>query len=113
MQRLLLALTLQLSSEEEELLRKETRLLLGLCLDSRARYRASTLRLDQARQDYQSALEICRQEQGDAHPQVSAYPATSCGHNHFVLRLFVGGCRRGMELGGVGPEFSFVKGQLE
>lgn len=56
-------------TEEEELLRKETRLLLGLCLDSRARYRASTLRLDQARQDYQSALEICRQEQGDAHPQ--------------------------------------------
>lgn len=56
-------------TEEEELLRKETRLLLGLCLDSRARYRASKLRLDQARQDYQSALEICRQEQGDGHPQ--------------------------------------------
>lgn len=56
-------------TEEDELLRKETSLLLGLCLDSRARYRASTLRLDQARQDYQTALEICRQEQGDTHPQ--------------------------------------------
>lgn len=58
------------SPEEEEFLRKETRLLLGLSLDSRARYRASTLRFDQAKQDYHSALEICRQEQGDAHPQV-------------------------------------------
>ncbi|XP_029686789.1 tetratricopeptide repeat protein 19, mitochondrial isoform X3 [Takifugu rubripes] len=56
-------------TEELEALRKETHLLLGLCLDSRARYRASTLRLNQARQDYQEALSICRQEQGDAHPQ--------------------------------------------
>lgn len=56
-------------SEEQEALRKETRLLLGLCLDSRARYRASTLHLNQARQDYQDALNICRQEQGDTHPQ--------------------------------------------
>lgn len=56
-------------TEEQEALRKETRLLLGLCLDSRARYRASTLHLNQAGQDYQSALNICRQEQGDAHPQ--------------------------------------------
>uniref|UniRef100_A0A3P8RPR0 Tetratricopeptide repeat domain 19 n=1 Tax=Amphiprion percula TaxID=161767 RepID=A0A3P8RPR0_AMPPE len=31
---------------------KETRLLLGLCLDSRARYRAATLHLKQAGQDY-------------------------------------------------------------
>uniref|UniRef100_A0A8D3DL18 Tetratricopeptide repeat domain 19 n=1 Tax=Scophthalmus maximus TaxID=52904 RepID=A0A8D3DL18_SCOMX len=51
---------------EEE---KETRLLLGLCLDSRARYRASTSHLNQARQDYESALNICRQEQGETHPQ--------------------------------------------
>uniref|UniRef100_A0A3Q3XJL1 MalT-like TPR region domain-containing protein n=1 Tax=Mola mola TaxID=94237 RepID=A0A3Q3XJL1_MOLML len=67
----LMALTLLvvLLSEEQLALRKETRLLLGLCLDSRARYRASTLHLNQARQDYQSALTICRQEQGDAHPQ--------------------------------------------
>ncbi|XP_074543969.1 tetratricopeptide repeat protein 19, mitochondrial [Halichoeres trimaculatus] len=56
-------------SEEQEALRKETRLLLGLCLDSRARYRASTLHLNQARKDYQDALNICRQEQGDTHPQ--------------------------------------------
>ncbi|XP_069367555.1 tetratricopeptide repeat protein 19, mitochondrial isoform X9 [Paralichthys olivaceus] len=56
-------------TEEEEALRKETRLLLGLCLDSRARYRASTWRLNQARQDYEYALKICRQEQGETHPQ--------------------------------------------
>ncbi|KAF7221787.1 transcript variant X1 [Nothobranchius furzeri] len=58
-----------LSPEEQEALRKETRLLLGLCLDSRARYRASALRLTQAAQDYQNALDICRQEQGETHPQ--------------------------------------------
>lgn len=57
-------------SEEQEALRKETRLLLGLCLDSRARYRASTLHLKQAGQDYQDALNICCQEQGETHPQV-------------------------------------------
>ncbi|XP_027144966.1 tetratricopeptide repeat protein 19, mitochondrial [Larimichthys crocea] len=56
-------------TEEQEVLRKETRLLLGLCLDSRARYRASKLHLTQAGQDYQNALNICRQEQGDTHPQ--------------------------------------------
>ncbi|XP_068565352.1 tetratricopeptide repeat protein 19, mitochondrial isoform X2 [Cebidichthys violaceus] len=56
-------------TEEQEALRKETRLLLGLCFDSRARYRASTLHLKQAVQDYQSALDICSQEQGDTHPQ--------------------------------------------
>ncbi|XP_029970932.1 tetratricopeptide repeat protein 19, mitochondrial [Salarias fasciatus] len=56
-------------TEEQEALRKETRLLLGLCLDSRARYRASTRHLQQAGLDYQSALNICRQEQGDTHPQ--------------------------------------------
>ncbi|KAM3604674.1 uncharacterized protein V6R79_014639 [Siganus canaliculatus] len=56
-------------TEELEVLRKDTRLLLGLCLDSRARYRASTLHLKQAVQDYRGALDICRQEQGDSHPQ--------------------------------------------
>uniref|UniRef100_A0A3Q1CZ24 MalT-like TPR region domain-containing protein n=1 Tax=Amphiprion ocellaris TaxID=80972 RepID=A0A3Q1CZ24_AMPOC len=48
---------------------KETRLLLGLCLDSRARYRAATLHLKQAGQDYLDALNICLQEQGETHPQ--------------------------------------------
>ncbi|XP_068998398.1 tetratricopeptide repeat protein 19, mitochondrial [Embiotoca jacksoni] len=56
-------------TEEQEALRKDTRLLLGLCLDSRARYRAATLHLKQAVEDYQSALNICRQEQGETHPQ--------------------------------------------
>uniref|UniRef100_A0A3P9L9Z1 Tetratricopeptide repeat domain 19 n=1 Tax=Oryzias latipes TaxID=8090 RepID=A0A3P9L9Z1_ORYLA len=56
-------------TEEAEALRKETRLLLGLCLDSRARYRASNLHLNHAREDYQGALNICRQEQGETHPQ--------------------------------------------
>nr|XP_040028093.1 tetratricopeptide repeat protein 19, mitochondrial isoform X3 [Gasterosteus aculeatus aculeatus] len=56
-------------TEEQEALRKETRLLLGLCFDSRARYRASTLHLKQAGQDYQKALDICLQEQGHTHPQ--------------------------------------------
>ncbi|KAM8838326.1 tetratricopeptide repeat protein 19, mitochondrial [Synchiropus picturatus] len=56
-------------TEEEEDLRKETRLLLGLCLDSRARYRMSFRQLDQAETDYRSALDICAQEQGEAHPQ--------------------------------------------
>ncbi|XP_054870641.1 tetratricopeptide repeat protein 19, mitochondrial, partial [Amphiprion ocellaris] len=56
-------------TEEQEVLRKETRLLLGLCLDSRARYRAATLHLKQAGQDYLDALNICLQEQGETHPQ--------------------------------------------
>ncbi|XP_031136842.1 tetratricopeptide repeat protein 19, mitochondrial isoform X2 [Sander lucioperca] len=56
-------------TEEQEALRKETRLLLGLCLDSRARYQASSLHLEQAGRDYQKALDICRSEQGDTHPQ--------------------------------------------
>uniref|UniRef100_A0A8C4ZQS5 Tetratricopeptide repeat domain 19 n=1 Tax=Gadus morhua TaxID=8049 RepID=A0A8C4ZQS5_GADMO len=50
-------------------LRKETRLLLGLCLDSRARYCAATRRLKQATQDYRRALQICSEEQGETHPQ--------------------------------------------
>uniref|UniRef100_A0A8C5D8D2 Tetratricopeptide repeat protein 19, mitochondrial-like n=1 Tax=Gouania willdenowi TaxID=441366 RepID=A0A8C5D8D2_GOUWI len=56
-------------SGETRSMRKETRLLLGLCLDSRARYRASQLQLSQAGQDYQDALDICCQEQGETHPQ--------------------------------------------
>ncbi|KAM4604901.1 tetratricopeptide repeat protein 19, mitochondrial isoform 2-T2 [Polymixia lowei] len=57
------------AEEQSEELRKETRLLLGLCLDSRARYRASSSHLTQATQDYQRALLICREEQGESHPQ--------------------------------------------
>ncbi|XP_030016286.1 tetratricopeptide repeat protein 19, mitochondrial isoform X3 [Sphaeramia orbicularis] len=56
-------------TEEQEVLRKDTRLLLGLCLDSRARYRASTRNLKQAEEDYKRALDICTQEQGETHPQ--------------------------------------------
>ncbi|KAK5620028.1 hypothetical protein CRENBAI_003137 [Crenichthys baileyi] len=56
-------------TEEQEVLRKDTHLLLGLCLDSRARYRASMLHLNQAGEDYRKALDICRQEHGETHPQ--------------------------------------------
>ncbi|XP_012711289.2 tetratricopeptide repeat protein 19, mitochondrial [Fundulus heteroclitus] len=56
-------------TEEHEILRRDTHLLLGLCLDSRARYRASMLHLNQAGQDYRKALDICRREQGETHPQ--------------------------------------------
>ncbi|XP_077471796.1 tetratricopeptide repeat protein 19, mitochondrial isoform X2 [Stigmatopora argus] len=56
-------------TEEDELLRKDTRLLLGLCLDSRARYLASTRRLSQAADDYRKALDISAQEQGPHHHQ--------------------------------------------
>lgn len=53
---------------EEE--RKDTRLLLGLSLDARARYLASSHRLTGACRDYRHALQICQEEQGEAHPQV-------------------------------------------
>uniref|UniRef100_A0AAY4DYV8 MalT-like TPR region domain-containing protein n=1 Tax=Denticeps clupeoides TaxID=299321 RepID=A0AAY4DYV8_9TELE len=55
----------QLSDEE----RKDTRLLLGLTLDARARYLAASRRLAEAGADYQRALQICREEQGESHPQ--------------------------------------------
>ncbi|XP_066572317.1 tetratricopeptide repeat protein 19, mitochondrial [Amia ocellicauda] len=55
------------SLPEEE--RANTRLLLGLCLDSHARYLTERRRLDQARQNYVRALQICSEEQGEAHPQ--------------------------------------------
>lgn len=75
-----------LSSDEQEVERKNTRLLLGLCLDSRARYRTSSLRLQEASDDYQRALEICSQEQGPTHPQVPTQGHTGvrlyrCGSN--------------------------------
>ncbi|KAK5930045.1 hypothetical protein CesoFtcFv8_000265 [Champsocephalus esox] len=49
--------------------RKDSRLLLGLCFDSRARYRASRRRLQEAEGDYREALKICEGEQGHTHPQ--------------------------------------------
>ncbi|KAL3055779.1 hypothetical protein OYC64_018465 [Pagothenia borchgrevinki] len=49
--------------------RKDSRLLLGLCFDSRARYRASRRRLQEAERDYREALKICEEEQGHTHPQ--------------------------------------------
>ncbi|GAA6108403.1 tetratricopeptide repeat protein 19, mitochondrial isoform X1 [Tachysurus ichikawai] len=52
---------------EEE--RKDTRLLLGLSLDARARYLASSRRFTGACRDYRHALQICQEEQGEAHPQ--------------------------------------------
>ncbi|XP_031418750.1 tetratricopeptide repeat protein 19, mitochondrial isoform X2 [Clupea harengus] len=55
----------ELSDEE----RKDTRLLLGLCLDARARYLAVSHRLAEATTDYRRALQICSEEQGESHPQ--------------------------------------------
>lgn len=57
---------------EEAMSAKEkanTRLLLGLCLDSYARYLLTTRQLDQALSSYQRALQLSREVQGDAHPQ--------------------------------------------
>ncbi|XP_061654583.1 tetratricopeptide repeat protein 19, mitochondrial isoform X4 [Phyllopteryx taeniolatus] len=64
-------------TEADEVLRKDTRLLLGLCLDSRARYLASTQRLTQAADDYRKALDICRQEQGPQHHQICRVATTT------------------------------------
>ncbi|XP_029109664.1 tetratricopeptide repeat protein 19, mitochondrial isoform X2 [Scleropages formosus] len=70
--------------------RKDTRLLLGLCLDSRARYLTATRRLEQARSDYQRALQICQEEQGEAHPQ---------GHHEEALRQISRAVALGKETG--------------
>ncbi|XP_073705673.1 tetratricopeptide repeat protein 19, mitochondrial isoform X1 [Garra rufa] len=53
-------------SDEE---RKDTRLLLGLSLDARARYLAANHRFTGACRDYRHALQICQEEQGESHPQ--------------------------------------------
>ncbi|XP_038820367.1 tetratricopeptide repeat protein 19, mitochondrial-like isoform X3 [Salvelinus namaycush] len=58
------------AEEQSEELRKETRLLLGLTLDSHARYMVAIHRLSQAVVDYKQALLICQEEQGQTHPQV-------------------------------------------
>ncbi|KAM9701265.1 tetratricopeptide repeat protein 19, mitochondrial, partial [Menidia menidia] len=55
-------------TEEQRVLRRDTRLLLGLSLDSRARFRTSRSDLDQAAQDYRRALDICQEEQGGGPP---------------------------------------------
>uniref|UniRef100_A0A4W5Q191 Tetratricopeptide repeat domain 19 n=1 Tax=Hucho hucho TaxID=62062 RepID=A0A4W5Q191_9TELE len=57
------------AEEQSEELRKETRLLLGLTLDSHARYMVAIHRLSQAALDYKQALLICQEEQGETHPQ--------------------------------------------
>ncbi|XP_076829778.1 tetratricopeptide repeat protein 19, mitochondrial isoform X2 [Brachyhypopomus gauderio] len=54
------------ASEEE---RKNTRLLLGLSLDARARYLTSVKHFTAACSDYRRALHICLEEQGETHPQ--------------------------------------------
>ncbi|XP_064799224.1 tetratricopeptide repeat protein 19, mitochondrial-like isoform X2 [Oncorhynchus masou masou] len=57
------------AEEQSEELRMETRLLLGLTLDSHARYMAATHHLSRAALDYKRALLICQEEQGETHPQ--------------------------------------------
>ncbi|KAM5180238.1 tetratricopeptide repeat protein 19, mitochondrial [Mantella aurantiaca] len=54
-----------LTAEEKS----NTRLLLGLCLDSYARYLVSQSQLLHAQTMYERALQICKEEQGDLHPQ--------------------------------------------
>ncbi|XP_075710488.1 tetratricopeptide repeat protein 19, mitochondrial isoform X2 [Rhinoderma darwinii] len=49
--------------------RTNTRLLLGLCLDSYARYLVANSQLMHAQTMYEKALQICREEQGELHPQ--------------------------------------------
>ncbi|CAN2387848.1 respiratory chain complex III assembly, partial [Pristimantis euphronides] len=49
--------------------RTNTRLLLGLCLDSYARYLVANKQLMHAQTMYEKALKICREEQGELHPQ--------------------------------------------
>ncbi|KAM3932857.1 tetratricopeptide repeat protein 19, mitochondrial isoform 2-T2 [Leptodactylus fuscus] len=49
--------------------RTNTRLLLGLCLDSYARYLVANSQLLHAQTMYEKALQICREEQGELHPQ--------------------------------------------
>ncbi|XP_071994488.1 tetratricopeptide repeat protein 19, mitochondrial isoform X2 [Engystomops pustulosus] len=56
----------------EDLLTEErtnTHLLLGLCLDSYARYLVANSQLIHAQTLYEKALRICREEQGELHPQ--------------------------------------------
>ncbi|XP_056415129.1 tetratricopeptide repeat protein 19, mitochondrial isoform X2 [Hyla sarda] len=58
-----------LSEEIKTEERTNTRLLLGLCLDSYARYLVANSQLFHAQTMYERALQICREEQGELHPQ--------------------------------------------
>ncbi|CAL1580794.1 unnamed protein product [Knipowitschia caucasica] len=55
--------------EEQQRLLLDTRLLLGLALDSRARFWTQTSDLDRAEKDYRRSLKISGEEQGEEHPQ--------------------------------------------
>uniref|UniRef100_A0A8I6ACK4 Tetratricopeptide repeat protein 19, mitochondrial n=1 Tax=Rattus norvegicus TaxID=10116 RepID=A0A8I6ACK4_RAT len=57
--------TASLPSEE----RANTYLLLGMCLDSCARYLLFSKQLSQAQRMYEKALQICQEIQGERHPQ--------------------------------------------
>ncbi|XP_073524111.1 tetratricopeptide repeat protein 19, mitochondrial isoform X2 [Phyllobates terribilis] len=59
----------ELSEETLTEERTNTRLLLGLCLDSYARYLLANSQLLHAQTMYEKALQICREEQGELHPQ--------------------------------------------
>ncbi|XP_075450286.1 tetratricopeptide repeat protein 19, mitochondrial isoform X1 [Ascaphus truei] len=54
-----------LTAEEKS----NTRLLLGLCLDSYGRYLLANAQYSQAQSMYEKALQICKEEQGELHPQ--------------------------------------------
>ncbi|MEE6468510.1 hypothetical protein FKM82_008301 [Ascaphus truei] len=60
-----------LTAEEKS----NTRLLLGLCLDSYGRYLLANAQYSQAQSMYEKALQICKEEQGELHPQVSRAPS--------------------------------------
>ncbi|KAM4701863.1 tetratricopeptide repeat protein 19, mitochondrial [Discoglossus pictus] len=48
--------------------KSNTRLLLGLCLDSYGRYLLANSQLSLAQNMYEKALKICKEEQGEQHP---------------------------------------------
>lgn len=64
--------TEQTTDEQQEALQselKDSRLLLGLVLDSRARFWTQMSDLVRAERDYRRSLKICSEEQGEDHPQ--------------------------------------------
>ncbi|CAH2220134.1 tetratricopeptide repeat 19, mitochondrial [Pelobates cultripes] len=70
----ILNLTEKLNTDEElrdlaEEEKSNTRLLLGLCLDSYGRYLMSKEKFADAQAVYEKALKICKEEQGELHPQ--------------------------------------------
>ncbi|XP_051944815.1 tetratricopeptide repeat protein 19, mitochondrial isoform X3 [Hippocampus zosterae] len=71
-------------TEADEVLRKDTRLLLGLCLDSHARYLASKKQLTQAAAHYRKALDICQKEQGPHHHQVAMTTPWRCSVRRWI-----------------------------